>query len=84
MTRFDKAQEMVDSVMHVEQGVYAVPSQTRNAKAHIVRSVPIDLCISVPNSFAVEAEELMAMAQGPTKMFRTALLLKALLRERKP
>ncbi len=61
-----------------DRGVYAVPSQTRNAKAHIVRSVPIDLCISVPNSFAVEAEELMAMAQGPTKMFRTALLLKSL------
>ena len=44
---------MSSTVMQVENNTFAVPSQTREGKAHIVKYSPIECDIQVPNELAI-------------------------------
>jgi len=50
--------------MQVENNTFAVPSQSRNGKTHIVKYSPLSCDIQVPNEFALEAEELLALSMS--------------------
>ena len=87
-TRFDRARMMSSTVMQVENNTFAVPSQTRNGKAHIVKFTPVECDIQVPNEFALEAEELLALSMSTRNqaefMSRSLMLMEEIAKRKFP
>ena len=87
-TRFDRARMMSSTVMQVENNTFAVPSQTRNGKAHIVKFTPVECDIQVPNEFALEAEELLALSMSTRNqaefMSRSLMLMEGIVKRKFP
>ena len=87
-TRFDRARMMSSTVMQVENNTFAVPSQTRNGKAHIIKFTPVECDIQVPNEFALEAEELLALSMSTRNqaefMSRSLMLMEEIAKRKFP
>ena len=87
-TRFDRARMMSSTVMQVENNTFAVPSQTRDGKAHIVKFTPVECDIQVPNEFALEAEELLALSMSTRNqaefMSRSLMLMEEIAKRKFP
>ena len=87
-TRFDRARMMSSTVMQVENNTFAVPSQSRNGNAHIVKYSPLSCDIQVPNEFALEAEELLALSMSTRNqaefMSRSLMLMEEIAKRKFP
>ncbi len=60
--RYLKGIDMIDSVLEVSKDVYAIPSQTRPGKAHIVNIVRKFEEVSILGDIIVEANEVMRIS----------------------
>lgn len=53
--KFFKAEQITANVMRVNENTFAIPSQTRPGKAHIITSETIEVMVSVPNEVLIGA-----------------------------
>lgn len=79
---------MSNTVMQVENNTFAVPSQTRNGKAHIVKFTPVECDIQVPNEFVLEAQELLVLSLSTWDqaefMSRSLMLMEGIVKRKFP
>lgn len=60
LSRTSKAQQIKNSVMRVDDNTFAVPSQTRTGKAHIVKcEMDLNKIVPIENKFLIEASYIL-------------------------
>lgn len=58
-SRLDRARQIKDTVMRVNENTFCVPSQNRRGKAHIITIEDDILSIEIPSDIPIEAQDIL-------------------------